>query len=345
MTTTPASDRGTDAEQDSPGSADRRAVLLLLAMLAVVLIVPVLPGRARTIEPFDQSVVDRLESTAPEIVFLGNSLLETRIDPGYLAELADLRTVSLAIDGTGPGIWYLQLKNVIGAIANRPETVVIFFHDDLITRPISFTGPRDRGLAERLSQDFEGDYESVATRDESAGDRIRRVLATIYPLADSSSSDRNSISSAGAFMAGMSRDEASAEADRVFEFANKREQDQDIQQPKFHGAFGSTVENSFLPLLVEQAGDLSIQLIIVRVSAKPRDDGTPNEPDALAEYTSDLSHYLAANGVRYIDMTGNPGIDAGMYYDGYHLIYRYRSYYTEIFSEWLLSNRGRGANP
>ena len=94
---------------------------------------------------------------------------------------------------------------------------------------------------------------------------------------------------------------------------------------------------------IEQAGELSIELIIVRVSAKPRDDGTPNEPDALAEYTSELSDYLTAEGVRYIDMTGHPGIDAGMYYDGYHLIYRYRSHYTEIFSEWLLSNRG--ANP
>ncbi|MCZ6538736.1 MAG: hypothetical protein O6922_02770 [Chloroflexi bacterium] len=340
MTTATESDCETDAARGTPGNVNRRAVLLLVAMLVVVLVVPALPGRARTLEPFDQSLVERLGSDAPEIVFLGNSLLETRIDADYLAELADLRAVSLAIDGTGPGIWYLQLKNVIGASANRPEEVVIFFHDDLITRPISFTGPGDRGLAERLSQESERDYESVVIGAESAGDRIRRVFAAIYPLADSSSSDRNSVSSAGAFVAGMNRDEASAEADRVFEFASKREQEQDIQQPRFHGTFESRVEASFLPLLVEQAGDLSIELVLVRVSAKPEDDGSPNEPDSLAEYTSDLSTYLTANGVRYIDMTGNPGIDAGMYYDGYHLIFRYRSYYTEIFSEWLLSDRG-----
>jgi hypothetical protein len=33
-------------------------------------------------------------------------------------------------------------------------------------------------------------------------------------------------------------------------------------------------------------------------------------------------------------------IDAAMYYDGYHLIDRYRSLYTEIFSELLLPDRG-----
>ena len=38
-------------------------------------------------------------------------------------------------------------------------------------------------------------------------------------------------------------------------------------------------------------------------------------------------------------MTGHPGIDAGMYYDGYHLQFRFRSHYTEIFGEWLLNDR------
>ena len=93
-------------------------------------------------------------------------------------------------------------------------------------------------------------------------------------------------------------------------------------------------------MLIGQANELSVELILVRVSARPMDGGTPNEPDVLAKYTSDLSDYLATNGVHYIDMTGHPDIDAGMYYDGYHLINRYRSLYTEIFSELLLPDRG-----
>ncbi len=340
MTTAPKSINGFETETGKPGSSNRRAVLLLVAMLAVVLVVPALLGRARTLEPFDQSAVDRFQSAAPEIVFLGNSLLETRIDPGYLTELTGLQTISLAVDGTGPGIWYLQLKNVIGASTNRPGIVFVFFHDDLITRPISFTGPRDRGLVEQLSHGIETDYLNVVANAESPGDRVRRMFSAIYPMSESSASGRDSIGSAGALVAGMNRDEAGDEADLVFAFANKRTQDQNIQQPKFHGTFGSAVESSFLPLLVEQAGELSLELIVVRVSARPNNDGTPNEPADLAKYSSELSDYLAANDIRYIDMTGHPGTDAGLYYDGYHLIYRYRPYYTEIFSEWLLSDEG-----
>ena len=343
MMTAPERNSGTVAEQGTPHGARRRATVLLAAMLAVLLIVPTLFGRASAVEPFDQSAVERLGSAAPAIVFLGNSLLETRIDPGYMNELAGVRSASLAVDGAGPGTWYLQLKNVIGGSLNRPRTVFIFFHDDLTTRPISFTGPQDNALTERLSKGTEAEYRLVVSNAETLGDRIRRGFATIYPLANAPSSDPNSVSSAGAFIAGLSRDEARDEFDRVFEFANLRTQGSDIQQPKFHGTFDSTVEKSFLPLLVEMADELSIELILVRVSARPRDDGTPNEPDSLAEYTSNLSGYLAINGVRYIDMTGHPDIDPGMYYDGYHLINRYRSFYTEIFSELLFPDRG--ANP
>lgn len=342
MTTDPPCNSQTADEQGTPGSTRRRATLLLAAMLIVVLVVPTLLGRARVAEPFDQSAVDRLDSAAPEIVFLGNSLLETRIDTGYLDELAGVRSASLAVDGTGPGAWYLQLKNVIGASANRPQRVFIFFHDDLITRPISFTGRKDNTLTERLSRGIEADYRLVVSNTETFDDRIRRVFTTIYPLTDASSPDRNSVGSAGAFLAGTSRAEASAAADRFFDFANRRAfaNNPDIQQPKFHGVFDFVAENSFLPLLIGQANELSVELIFVRVSARPMDGGTPNEPDVLARYTSDLSDYLATNGVHYIDMTGHPDIDAGMYYDGYHLINRYRSLYTEIFSELLLPDRG-----
>ena len=69
----------------------------------------------------------------------------------------------------------------------------------------------------------------------------------------------------------------------------------------------------------------------------------------MARYSSDLSIYLAANDVRYIDMIGHVesgDIDAAMYYDGYHLKNRLRQTYTEFFAEWMLaSNEGKGTAP
>lgn len=313
---------------------------LLITMIAVAILLPGLIRYQRVPTTFDQLRVDQLEAVSPTAVFLGNSILDTRIDPRYLTQLTGFRATSLAVDGSAPGIWFLQMKNVVGASTNRPDTVFIFFHDDLISRPISFTGPADEKLVEQLSHQNEERYLEVIKAGRSFRDNIGQVFSTLYPLIKSSSSARESVSSIGAFIGGLNKDDAVNESDRVFAFANKRDQNTVIQQPKFHGPFESAIDHSFLPLLIAEAKEHSLNLTVVRVSARPDNDGTPNEPYELALYSADLSNYLESNGVRFVDMTGHMGIDAGMYYDGYHIKHRFRTYYTEMFSEWMLSEWG-----
>lgn len=313
---------------------------LLITMLAIAILSPGLFRYQQVPTTFDQSRVDQLEAASPAAVFLGNSILDTRIDPQHLTELTGFRATALAVDGSAPGIWFLQMKNVIGASTNRPDTVFIFFHDDLISRPISFTGPADEKLVEQLSHKNEDSYLEVINAGRSFRDNIGQVLSNLYPLIKSSTTARESVSSIGAYIGGLTKDDAVNESERVFAFANKRDQNPAIQQPKFHGSFESAINHSFLPLLIAEAEEHSLNLIVVRVSARPRNDGTPNEPDELALYSANLSNYLESNGVRFVDMTGHTGIDAGMYYDGYHIKHRFRTYYTEMFSEWLLSEWG-----
>ena len=109
------------------------------------------------------------------------------------------------------------------------------------------------------------------------------------------------------------------------------------------------IDDSFLPELIRTVDDIGANLTIVRVAARPATDGSPNEPDSLDRYTNDLSAYLAANGIRYVDMIGHiesGDIDAAMYYDGYHLKNRFRQTYTEFFAEWMLaSNNDKGTTP
>lgn len=319
-----------------------RPKLVLIVVLLIVIALPMALGRSHSPEPFDQAVADQFDEANYDLVFLGNSLLDTRIDPLYLGELTDKSAVSLAIDGTAPGIWYLQLANVIGAVDDPPGQIFVFFHDDLITRPIYFTGTEDQRLIESLSHlDSTSNY-ALPDPPESLGDRIKNAFVTIYPLAKSGSQrEHNKIASIGAGIAGLNEDELSKNSDSFFSFARKRDQAAVIQQPKFHGTFDSMINNSFLPLLIEQAKASEIDLIIVRVAARPRDDGSPNEPATLENYSNDLAEYLAARNVRYVDMTTHleeAGLDGAMYYDGYHLKHRFREYYTEFFAEWLLAN-------
>jgi hypothetical protein len=341
-----------EAEPGTPNSANRRSALLLIAMLIVLLDVPALFGRSRIPEPFDQSRVAQFDSAAPELVFIGNSLLDTRIDPDLLAELTGIPTLSMAINGTAPGTWYLQLTNVIAAAENPPDAVFVFFHDDLITRPISFTGPKDRKLIESLSHTesitLEGAEGTAILSSSKEGkrattlsSRIKQALTTIYPITNQPTT--SPVSSIGAQLTGLSPEQFEKDAENKFAFVNKRDQAPTIQQPKFHGSFASKIDDSFLPLIIQQAKELNANLVIVRVAARPNNDGTPNEPDSLAEYSSDLAIYLGENDVRYIDMIGHAEdgtLDAGMYYDGYHLKHRFRGNYTEFFAEWLLANEG-----
>ena len=63
-----------------------RSVVLVAAMIIVVLVIPALLGRSSTVKEFDRSPIDDLNIANPEIIFLGNSLLYSRIDPEYISE-------------------------------------------------------------------------------------------------------------------------------------------------------------------------------------------------------------------------------------------------------------------
>ena len=319
----------TETERITP-----RSVVLLAAMIIVVLVIPALLGRSSTSEEFDRSPIDALNIANPEIIFLGNSLLYSRIDPEYISQITGYKSISLAIDGTGPGVWYLQLRNIVGAMTSKPDTVFIFFHDDLITRQISFTGSKDPGLIERLTNPDTPLKRSVRTTDQNFAKWFTEKLAVIYPVAGYAFR-QNFINFTVARVVGMDPNEIQLEIDQLSALANKREQAAIIQQPKFHGTFESKLHNSYLLALIQTAMEYDVDLVLIRTAARPNHDGSPNEPYDLAKYSSDLKQYLIAQEVGYIDMTGHPSVDAAMYYDGYHLRHRFRPYYTELFAEWV----------
>jgi hypothetical protein len=331
----------------NPPTKRRSSALMLIGMIFVVLIVPAALGRTHMPEPFDQSAVDDLQSSAADNVFIGNSLLLTRIDPDYLSELTGSTSVSLAVEGTAPGVWLLQLWNVVTAVENPPSEIFVFFHDDLITRQSEFTGAEDSVLVEKLSNSDTARFGFFDLSKLSLKDKIKYAFTSIYPIANSNSNQQSQpISSIGAALVGYNDQEFTDAAESTFSFANIRDQAGIIQQPKFHGDFYDVIDDSFLPELIRATDDINANLTIVRVAARPNTDGSPNEPESLARYSSDLSIYLVAKDVRYVDMTRHVesgDIDAAMYYDGYHLKNRFRQTYTEFFAEWMLAaNEGKG---
>ncbi len=320
-----------------------RTILTILACTATILIVPMLPGRSTIIEPFDQARVNNFNASRAENVFIGNSLLDTRINPDLISELTGAKTVSLAIDGTAPGIWYLQLSNVVAQAEKRPSQVFIFFHDDLITRPIYFTGIEDDSLVNSLTKDVK-DLEKLPAKSRSILEKFKDAFSKFYPLSNlPNRRSSDPVAWLAAEITGIENTYLSARSDEFFSASNLREQADLIQQPKFHGEFKVTVNDSFLPMFIDIANEINIALVLVRVAPRPNHDGTPNETSELAKYSNELQNYLAEHNIRYLDMnkileTGF--IDAAMYYDGYHLKHRFRDQYTESFLMSITKSSG-----
>lgn len=283
---------------------------------------------------FDRVGLEALNLQQPEIVFIGNSMLETRIDPVHLTELLDGReVVSLAMPGSQSAVWYLQLKNLVTATDSPPDTVFVFFRNDLITQPLAPLDDRNRDLAESLERPGDSEFEAVLDSRRSLHQQMIDGLERIYPIQLQNGEALEAISDVSAVLLSSSREELSIRADDQFAFHNLREADEDEPAPEFTGSFAAEVDSSFLPLMIDVAADTGINLVFVRVQARPNRDGTVRQSESMADYTQQLANYFEQNGVGSIDFTGNPSVDRGLYYDSFHIRQRYLLDYTELFLE------------
>jgi hypothetical protein len=86
-------------------------------------------------QPFDKGLVRRIQKQAPDIVVLGNSMVETRFDESELNRLLSPTRVSvLGVGGSKSAYWYLTLKNVV-LPAVKPKRVLLFLRRRELTSP------------------------------------------------------------------------------------------------------------------------------------------------------------------------------------------------------------------
>lgn len=304
----------------------------LALFVLVVFAAPALLLRSWQDGAFDRSALDALNRQQPEIVFIGNSMLETRIDPDHLSQfLNGTEIASLAVPGSQSAVWYLQLKNLVASTEPPPETVFIFFRNDLITQPLAPLDERNRELVASLRSVDETELDAVLDASRSLHQQTLHALEWVYPVQRQNDEVLEAISQVSAALLPSSRDELSSLADDKFAFHNQREQDEDALPPEAAKTFGKSVELSFLPIMLQVADEHEIDLVFVRVQARPNFDGTVRESESMRIYSQDLAAYLEAHDVGYIDFTGNPSVDRGLYYDSFHIRQRYLLDYTELF--------------
>jgi hypothetical protein len=300
---------------------------------------PALEG-PRERNPFDADRIPALQAVNPTWVVIGDSMAGSRIDPALLTEKTGGRTAPLLYAGSSPAWWYLVLKNWVIASRIHPRAVMVFFRDTNLTNVLF-----------RIDATWSLDTAALDREDELNAVVARRRGTTFYAVRDrfdrvyQAEQARRWMEPAITawparviFPSHRQREAFTQQLNDRFGLSHLRPTDAaDMQATEDREAdFDAYVDKSALPLMLRDARQAGLQLVLVRVQRRPIDNKPPYQSPALRRYVARLAQYIEANGGIFFDDTGDPSQTLDWYEDGDHLSREGRRKYTEAFGARLL---------
>ena len=314
-------------------------VLTVLLVLAPSLFIPDLGRR----EPFIGPMIHReLARRQPRFVFIGNSMLWSRIDDNLLSRLlGGVPVYSIVNFGGLSGIHYLALKYLLIPSHVHPRRVFIFFRGTTLVQPaMRTTGPYFETLIKRISPGPDAEFERLAHgRSVSTASGLRAALNRIFAVQGNREMVRDVLGRLALFLALPGLDSGQAHQRQQFlarindRFGLKNvgsAMDRESMQSSATSLdFQSAVQDSFLPAIIRLARDHDLPLAFIRVQERPPEDGVVRDTPEMQRFMADLRAYLEENGVAFYDFTGDPDLPLAMYGQGDHI--RDPREYTPIF--------------
>lgn len=341
-----------------PPEWSRRGLVRLLVVLAVGLAVPLLwrPVMARlstqAVEPsylpalessrtriaFRPGPIEDLHRLEPSYVFIGDSMLGTRIDAAYLAGLLGQDVAMLARAGTGPAYWYLSFKNYLVASGERPKVTFFFFRDLNMTDPLfRLTGPFRWSLDEVAGPQEPALNDVIAARTRGPWFRLHNAVNAAYGVDRANAWVERQLYDWPTRL--WTTDEPARRAwlekltfeimglDRLRPMAAA-----DLQAAEDAEAdFSRNLPRSVLPLIVDLAKAKGLKVCFVRVQRRPVGNRPPAQSARMQEYMREFKAYAEREGMYFHDDTGDPMQTLAMYEDGDHVARAHRQRYTRQF--------------
>lgn len=314
------------------------------AMIALVLGLPVLFAHGVSARrAFDDAPLRLLRKTQPEIVLLGDSMLETRIDPPTLHRVSGRRCHVLAQPGTSSAVWYLEMKNILAPLDPPPRTVLVFFRSRQLTLPAHRTAGRYRKTIESFMQGGEPLFEKLTGEPgQEAESWLDRLSLAVYPVQKRREAAQLKMQSVALDMAARGRDYVAIRAGAQQLFSAKQlrgdNEEDEQQEAGAHSLdaddhdFARAVGQSFLPAMLELARARGMQMVFFQVKRRPRSDGRlADESPTAPAYQQALRNYLEANDARFFDETRELDITRDFYGSGDHVSRKKSAEYTALF--------------
>ncbi|MBF0428135.1 MAG: hypothetical protein HQL94_04370 [Magnetococcales bacterium] len=345
-----------------------RAVLVLLA---VVFVLPALLVRHAPEVSFDDSRRKALVTNQPDYVFIGNSMVFSRIDHETLTrELGGKKGMDLTMGGVFTAHWYLWLKNELIASGIRPKTTFIFFRQDSLTNPYrSVSTPEDRILLAQASVGREEELERVLAFHRPFLDWVEMFFYTLYPM-QLKRTDVDWVLDSLALLPSMpnyfstiwrakisgppltqkERDRVQVERqnfkreikDTLFDPNGFRDRSDggrtsvdSVSQDAGRSDFASQLPNSLLPAMIRLGQEEGLKLVFVMVKPRPAPDGHLVRLPHEERYVAELRNYLTSNGIGFHDDFYDATLTHRHYQDQWHIAPPFKPMYTRRFVENL----------
>lgn len=327
-----------------PAPAHPARWLAVAVIVTAILGVPALldQGAARR-QPFDERPLRTLAKARPTGVLLGDSMLETRIDPQALKSVSGERWEVLAQPGSSSAMWFLMLKNLIAVQSPPPRTVILFFRDRQLTLPAHRTAGGYRKTIETYMRDDEPVLDALLRAGERPLPWPERAALAVYPVQWRREHWRDRVANTALDLVASSREYGRIRDDARDIFAPRRlRQDSGLDFEREEGGqrgldaadhdFTAAVGRSFLPHLLEIARARQIQLVLFRVKRKPPADGDATTESATTPaYIRDLRAYVEKAGAQLNDETRDADVALSFYGADDHVAPAMMKPYTELF--------------
>jgi hypothetical protein len=279
----------------------------------------------------------QLKKSNPEVLFVGNSMVFTRIDRREIQKLSGRKNTFLTNSGAASACWYLFLKNIIVPSEVRPELTIFFFRDQMLTWPEfrtrsyfvnylnSLRLPDDTLIDQILNAPKPGTNHLSQTIDRIYGinaqpddyqEKLRDFAMDITPFGADKQPRRLYVN--GRFSLDNLRHDLAAD-----DIIQRRE-----DEPPLY--FDPSPEASFLPHILKIARENKLPICFYRVKKTMDVDGTRPPSPYLEKYLTDLRQYIESNGAIFIDETKDE-IPEAWYADGDHIAKDQRTIYTNFF--------------
>jgi len=280
----------------------------------------------------------------PEIILLGNSVVNFGIDPQLFEQLIQRKTLKFSFPGTASAYWYLLIKSNIVSSNPPPKYLLIFFTDNLLTSPsLGVNGEVYQSLIDEVA----GEGETVLLQKAylSQTSRLENYLNSQLPIFGERDALKKKIDNRLKYTlpflvekcdktcldAGL--DETFSQLNMLPDDFGPIEQNAGFRKDS-EWDFEGQVENSFLPDMIQLAQKNGIQLVFVR-GKNARMMNLADETEAMRLYFQQMAEYFSRQDVIYLDFSHTPQLTLDMFLDRIHLNPSGQKVFTRLVAEAL----------